>query len=140
MAILRVLFIPLCLSALFGATEIPSIAPKVSSMFPHGGGQGAQITVTLTGTHLDGALILFSNRHLEGKIESAAFRSVRARISIAPDAEAGRHHFRVITPRGAWFGILWVGKLAESQEWSRMENGIAVQSQHDCASAFQIIL
>lgn len=66
--------------------------------------------VELRGSYLDGATELKSlDQALAATIESASFRSIRARIKVAASAEAGRHELRLITPRGVWIGFFFVG-------------------------------
>ena len=64
----------------------------------------------MRGSYLDGATELgFLEGALTATVESASFRSVRARIKAAADAEPGRYDLRLVTPRGVWFGFFWVG-------------------------------
>ncbi len=106
-----------CAACLSGATETPSITPQVSSIFPHGGRRGTEVAVEFRGSYLDGAReLIFPGQQLEGTIVSSGFRGVRAKIRIAGDAETGRHDFRLVTPRGAYFGVFYAGPLEESSE------------------------
>lgn len=107
----------LCCSTTGFGTELPGIAPQVSSVFPHGGKRGTELDVELRGTYLDSAKeIRFDDPGIEARIESANFRQARARVRIKPSVETGRHEFRLLTGRGAWFGVFWVGSTDESLE------------------------
>src|SRR5882724_11201880 len=86
-------------AAIFGATELPSITPQVTSLIPHGGMRGSEVRVEFRGSYLDGATALrFTDSQIEGRIQSSDFRAAEARVRIAADAEAGGHEFRLITP------------------------------------------
>lgn len=92
------------------AVELPSVTPQVTSVFPHGVRRGTEVTVELRGSYLDGVTALRSlDSSLTATIEAVSFRSVRAKIKAAADAEPGRHDLRLLTPRGIWFGFFWVG-------------------------------
>jgi len=104
-------------AALFGATELPSITPQVTSLAPHGGMRGSEVLVKFRGSYLDGATAMrFTGNQIEGRVESSDFHAAQARVRIDADAEAGAHEFRLITPRGAYLGVFLVGTLPESAE------------------------
>lgn len=106
-----------CLVSIAAGAELPAITPQVSSAFPHGGKRGTEVGLELRGSYLDGVKELrFLHPGIEAQVESATFRQVRARIRIKPTVETGRHEFRLISEKGAWFGVFWVGALDESFE------------------------
>ncbi|MEX2261411.1 MAG: hypothetical protein WD696_05645 [Bryobacteraceae bacterium] len=101
----------------FCETEIPSIAPQVASVFPFGGHRGTEVEVEIRGSYLDQlSRIEFPDGQLDAEVISSQFRLIRARVRIAPDAEAGRHDFRVITAGGTFLGVFVVGVQAETGE------------------------
>ena len=105
-----------CAPALRAATE-PSMAPQISSVFPHGGRAGSSVDLTLSGANLDGASRLeFTSPGMQAAILSSEFRKIHARITIAAQAETGTHEFRLFTPSGTWLGLFEVGKLPEVTE------------------------
>src|SRR5438045_9593591 len=92
-------------AAIFGGTELPSITPQVTSLFPHGGMRGSEVRVEFRGSYLDGATALrFTGSQIEGRIESRDFRAAQARVRIADDAEAGANDFGLIPPQVASLG------------------------------------
>jgi hypothetical protein len=98
------------------AVELPSIVPQVSSVFPHSVRRGSEASVELRGMYLSGATEFQSpDGALTAVIDSTSFRSIRARIKAATDAEPGRHDLRLVTPRGVWFGVFWVGDELDEQ-------------------------
>src|ERR1700722_3542112 len=77
------------------ATE-PSLAPQISSVFPHGGRLGSTFEVAIGGANLDGASRLeLTSPGLESGIVSAGPRRITVQITIAPRAETGTHEFRL---------------------------------------------
>jgi hypothetical protein len=119
----------LLFAATLAAVEVPSIAPQVSSVFPHGAQQGAEVEVEFRGTHLDSAVELrFVHPAITAEILGSAFRSARARVRVGADVEAGRHDFRLITGRGAFLGVFQVGTLAERAEIEPNDSPAAAQS------------
>src|SRR5271156_4403060 len=76
------------------ATE-PSLAPQMSSVFPHGGRLGSTFEVAIGGANLDGASRLeFTSPGIESRIVSAGPRRITVHITIAPRGETGTHEFR----------------------------------------------
>lgn len=99
------------------ALEIPTIAPQVSSIFPHGGRKGSSVEIEMRGTYLNKATSLrFPDGSLGAEILSSKFHLVRVRVQIPADAETGRHDFRLVGENGAWFGVFWIGTEPETQE------------------------
>jgi hypothetical protein len=99
------------------AVEIPSIAPQVSSVYPHGAQLGTEVEVEFRGSHLDGAKdIRFVHPGLSAEILSSSFRSVRAKVRVGSEVEAGRHDLRLTTSRGTWLGVFQIGTLNERSE------------------------
>lgn len=99
------------------AVELPSIAPQVSSVYPHGAQRGTEVQVELRGSHLDAATeVRFSNSSITARVLSSTFRSVRTKVRIGADVETGRYDFRLVTARGAWLGVFQVGTHVEQVE------------------------
>jgi hypothetical protein len=100
-----------------GAATEPSLAPQISSVFPHGGRLGTTFEVAIGGANLDGAARLeFASPGIEGRILSAGARRITVQIAIAPRAETGSHEFRLFTPSGTALGLFDVGTLPEINE------------------------
>ena len=98
------------------ATE-PSLAPQMTSVFPHGGRLGSTFEVAIGGANLDGASRLeFASPGIESRILSAGARKITAQITIAARAETGAHEFRLFTPSGTALGVFDVGTLPEINE------------------------
>ena len=115
--------------ALYAAATEPSMAPQVSSVFPRGGRAGSSVDVTLSGANLDGASRLeFTAPGLQAAIVSADFRKIRARITIASQAETGTHEFRLFTPAGTLLGLFEVGRLPEIAEIEPNNSAAAAQA------------
>src|SRR5450631_3306438 len=114
----RTILLILLGSALPGAAAVePSLAPQISSVFPHGGRIGSSFEVTFLGRNLDGASRLeFASPGIHARIELSGFRQVHAQVSIASQAESGSHEFRLITPSGTALGIFEAGVLLEFNE------------------------
>lgn len=98
-------------------TEIPSVAPAVRSVVPHGVQRGATAEVTFTGQHLEDATALrFAGEGVTAQILAARPGSLRARITASGSAEVGMRDFRVVTGRGTYVGVFHVGSLPELAE------------------------
>jgi hypothetical protein len=99
-----------------GATE-PSVAPQITSVFPHGGRVGSTVDVTITGRHLDDASRFeFASAGIQARILSSDSRRIHAQVVISPTAETGSHEFRLFTPSGTVLGIFELGALPELSE------------------------
>ena len=111
-------------------------APEVTSLFPHGGQCGSEVEIEIRGSRLeDVKRIEFPDRQLEAKVLASESGLVRARVGIASDAEAGRHDFRLISPRGTYLGVFWVGTQAETREAAALSLPALVNGQADGADA-----
>jgi hypothetical protein len=98
-------------------------------VYPHGSQKGAQVEIEFRGTYLDQAKELrFVHPAITSEILTSTFRSVRARVRVGGDVEAGRHDFRLITARGAFIGVFQVGTLAEQAEAEPNDSPAAAQS------------
>lgn len=97
--------------------DLPSPAPKVTGIFPHGAARGTSTEVDISGQNLHDAIsIKFSGRGVQADILSASASKMKVRISVAPTAEAGRRDFRLTTGRGVYVGVFDVGALPEIRE------------------------
>jgi hypothetical protein len=99
--------------------EIPSIALEALGVFPHGGMRGSSVKVTITGKNLKNVgTIRFSKPGLLAEIVSRRDSELVTKIEIDPDAEPGRHDFRLIGPEGsniAWFDVGSLPEITETE-------------------------
>lgn len=97
--------------------DLPSPAPTVRSIFPHGVRRGTSAEVELSGQNLHDALsVEFAGRGLRAGILSSLGTKLNLRITADADAEVGRRDFRLITRRGVYVGVFDVGALPEIRE------------------------
>jgi hypothetical protein len=96
---------------------LPSPAPEVQGVFPHGGIRGSSVRVRITGKKLgDVTSIQFARAGLNAEIVSRTDSELLTNIRIDNHAEPGRHDLRLISSMGsniAWFDV---GTLAEITE------------------------
>ena len=89
------LLLMLLLSPAEAEQEIPSLAPTVRSVFPHGLKKGTTAEIEFRGQHLDGTQsITFARRGVTAEIIVSRGGSVRARVTALPDAETGTRDFQ----------------------------------------------
>ena len=103
----------------FGAVDpdLPSLAPKIAGVFPHGAERGSTTEVELSGQNLyDANAIRFAGRGVTGQILSATDSKLKLRVTVAPTAEVGRRDFRLTTNRGVYVGVFDIGGLPEVRE------------------------
>ena len=106
-----------------GQEELPSLAPVVNSIFPHGAQQGSTVEVDFLGQDLHEAQSLrFVGSDVQAEILSASSKRLRARIRVAPQAEVGRRDFRLRTPYGSFVGVFDIGSLREINEVEPNDN------------------
>lgn len=97
--------------------DLPSPAPKVTGIFPHGARRGAVTEVEFTGQNIhDAKAVQFAGRGVEGKLLSATGSKLKLQVTVAADAEAGRRDFRLTTGRGVYVGVFDIGTLPEIRE------------------------
>jgi hypothetical protein len=121
--------------------QLPTIPPSVTSVAPPGVRRGATITLTIEGRSLTGArAVLFDSPGLSARIlgirdlpeavkavrpgvdlgavvTQGAKQEAKLELTVAPDAEAGTHRFRIQTLLGTSnSAVLDVGVLPEIQE------------------------
>jgi hypothetical protein len=109
-------------------TIIPPIWPQLQGMFPLGARRGTQVAVTLRGSNLQDARdIVFRSGKLQGRVTKATPYQVDAVISVAADAEPGRHDLRLLAPHGSTIGYFDVGVLPEVRE--KEPNGDFAQAE-----------
>lgn len=97
--------------------DLPSAAPKIAGVFPHGARRGSTTAVEMSGQNLqDVTEIHFAGRGVESKITAASPSKISLLVQVAPDAETGRRDFRLRTGRGAYVGVFDIGSLPEIAE------------------------
>src|SRR3954462_15860027 len=68
--------------------ELPSPAPVVNSVFPHGAERGTTTTIKLSGLDLnDAQSVEFSGRGVKGEILSSLGTTVQLRVTVDGNAE-----------------------------------------------------
>ncbi len=103
--------------AVRAADSTPTLSPLIQSIFPRGGRQGSESEVSIQGRYLEGASeIRVSGTGVAAKILHASESKIKAKVSIAGDASAGRRDLRIITPRGSFVQFFEVGTLPEQVE------------------------
>jgi hypothetical protein len=96
---------------------LPSLAPSVKSVFPHGIRKGTAAEVVLKGEHLEGThTVHFAGSGVQATVLSATRSRARVRVTAGPDAEVGTRDFRLVTPRGSYVGVFDIGSLDETRE------------------------
>jgi hypothetical protein len=123
------------LAAVFGLaflaaaeTAIPPIWPQLQGIFPNGARRGTEVKVIFNGRNLqDSNAVVFRSGKLKGRVTKAAAYQVEALISVASDAEPGRHDLRLIAPHGSAIGYFDVGVLREQTE--KEPNETAAQAE-----------
>jgi len=104
-------------SALSAETAVPPIWPQLQGIFPNGAQRGTEVKVTLRGRNLqDANEIVFHSPKVTGRVTKATAYQVEAAITVAADAEPGRHDLRLISPHGSTIGYFDVGVLPERNE------------------------
>jgi len=81
-------------AAIFGATELPSITPQVTSLIPHGGMRGSEVRVEFRGSYLDGATAL---RFTDSQIELHRLKVTSAGVQLYQRLASA-----VLFPEPAW--------------------------------------
>ena len=98
-------------------TEVPSIAPEISSVYPLGGQRGVDLDIEIRGSHLEAIeKLTFRSSAIRGGIVSTQHRLVRVHLTISDQAEVGRHQFRLTGSQGTATGFFNVGSLQEIRE------------------------
>ena len=99
-------------------SDLPSAAPAVSGIFPHGAPRGLTTEIELTGQNLhDTKSVDFAGKGVAAEIAGLPLgSSLKLRVTVAADAEVGRRDFRLITSRGAYVGVFDIGALPEIRE------------------------
>jgi hypothetical protein len=103
--------------ALSADPEIPSPAPQVKGVFPHGGVRGSSVRVSIQGKNLgEVESIRFARPGLRAEIISRGESVLVANFHVAQSCEPGRHDLRLIAPAGSTIAWFDVGNLSEITE------------------------
>src|SRR3954453_4328908 len=77
--------------------DLPSPAPVVNGIFPHGARRGTTTVIKMSGQNLEDAQsVEFSGTGIRGEIVSALGNSLQLRISGNEKTEPGLHDFRLL--------------------------------------------
>ena len=116
-AVTSAVWMALFASSLFCQANLPDLSPSVRAIFPLGGPPGETVELQIQGRNLDAARsITFARSDIRGRILSSDFFSLKAEITIGPQAPAGLHDFRLTTDRGTYVGVFHIGSLPELRE------------------------
>lgn len=97
--------------------DLPSPAPKVTGVFPHGAHRGSVTEVELSGQNLhDTVSVEFAGKGVKAEILSGTASKLDIRISVDATAETGLRDFRLTTGRGVYVGVFDIGALPEIRE------------------------
>ncbi|MEX2261297.1 MAG: hypothetical protein WD696_05065 [Bryobacteraceae bacterium] len=97
--------------------DLPSPAPTVRGIFPHGLQRGTSAKIEMTGANLHGAQSVdFAGRGVRAEILSSVGSKLTLHVSAEADAEVGRRDFWLTTERGVYVGVFDVGALPEVRE------------------------
>lgn len=102
---------------LLAEVKVPPIWPQIQGTFPRGGQQGAAVKITIKGRNLqDTREIRFVSPKLQAKVLSSNPYEVSAVVTVAPDAEPGRHDLRLIAAHGSAISYFDVSAFVERFE------------------------
>ena len=97
--------------------DLPSPAPRVTGIFPHGAQRGSVTVVEFSGQNLhDATAVQFAGRGVKAEIVSASESKLSLRVTVDSKAETGRRDFRLTTGRGVYVGVFDIGALPEIRE------------------------
>ncbi len=98
-------------------TKIPPIWPQIEGTFPRGGQRGKEIRISIKGKNLQNTReLLFHSAKLNAKVLTSDAYEVSALVTVAADAEPGRHDLRLVGDHGSAIGYFDVGTLPERAE------------------------
>lgn len=114
---MRALLLFLAVMSAVAEQDIPSLAPVVRSVFPHGIKKGSSAEVELAGQNLhETHSVVFSGPHVQATVLYSTASKVRLRVVAGANAETGIRDFRLTTPKGTYVGVFDIGSLEEIQE------------------------
>lgn len=97
--------------------KVPPIWPQIDGVFPRGGQRGTEVKITVTGKNLQNTREILAKSHkLTLKVLSSDAYQVTAIVTVAADAEPGRHDLRLIAGHGSAIGYFDVSTFAERAE------------------------
>lgn len=103
--------------------DLPSPAPKVTGIFPHGAQRGSVAEVEFSGQNLhDAVSVQFAGRGVKAEILSAFASKLSIRVTVDATAETGRRDFRLTTGRGVYVGVFDIGALPEIRETEKNDD------------------
>ncbi len=113
----RLLLVAAAAIPLAAQQAVPPIWPQIQGIFPRGGQRGTEVAVSLKGRNLQGSKeVIFQSSKLKAKVVSASAYETKLLVTVAADAEPGRHDMRLIAPHGSAIGYFDVGTLVERLE------------------------
>lgn len=97
--------------------DLPSPAPAVRAIFPHGAQRGTSAEVEMSGQNLhDASSVDFAGRGVRAEVLSSLGSKLKLKITVDPTAEVGRRDFRLTTLRGVYVGVFDIGASPEIVE------------------------
>jgi hypothetical protein len=108
---------------LLGQKAVPPIWPQIQGTFPHGAQRGTAVRVQLSGRNLqDVERVEFRSGKLKAEVLRSGAYQAELRVSVAGDAEPGRHDFRLVAKHGSALGYFDVNTLVERTEKEPNDN------------------
>lgn len=97
--------------------DLPSPAPVVTGIFPHGARRGTTTVVKLSGQNLhDARSVEFAGKGVRAAIVSSLGSSLQMKVTVDAAAEVGLRDFRLVTAGGAYVGVFDLGAVPEILE------------------------
>jgi Bacterial pre-peptidase C-terminal domain/Quinohemoprotein amine dehydrogenase, alpha subunit domain III len=110
-------FAAFCLQTSAAFARIPTLAPELHSILPHGIQRGTTTAVLFRGKNLARtSKIEFFGSGLSAEMLRASDSEVLARVKAEPDTDTGRRDVRLYTDRGTVLQVFDVGALREVSE------------------------
>src|SRR6478672_588835 len=97
--------------------DLPSAAPVVNGIFPHGAQRGTSSMVKLSGQNLQNAeSVEFAGKGVRAEVVSSSGSSLQLRVIVDSAAEVGLRDFRLVTTGGTYVGVFDLGAIPEILE------------------------
>jgi len=98
-------------------SPVPPIWPQIQGTFPHGAQRGTTVEIQLTGRNLQEAReVIFTSHKIQGEVVRKSAYQAALKIQVDPDAEPGRHDFRLLCGNGSTLGYFNVNSFKERVE------------------------